>query len=204
VSSNFQHYSWIVKLIFSLSSLAAVDTHTAQQIVHECFTGCLAKNRSIILVTHHSNLCLPVASYVVDLEAGQIHQHGANPTAKQSTTEEIAPVERQQNASDSSPTLYIPELAADKGSSGTATPAYSEGSESTSVGIKLIEDEARAEGSVSMRVYLTYIRAAGIICWILTLVLMLLIRLINIGDQVSVLPHDGFCPSTFLFTAISC
>ncbi|XP_006460356.1 hypothetical protein AGABI2DRAFT_203369 [Agaricus bisporus var. bisporus H97] len=165
--------------------LAAVDTHTAQHIVHECFTGSLAENRAIILVTHHSNLCLPVASYVVDLEAGQIRQHGANSaSAKESTTEGIVLAEGQRSANDSSPTLYIPELSViDKGVSGTVTPAYSEGSESTTVGIKLIEEEARAEGRVSMRVYLTYIHAAGVICWILTLLIMFLIRLINIGNQ---------------------
>lgn len=176
------------ELLFLPSSLAAVDTHTAQHIVHECFTGSLAENRAIILVTHHSNLCLPVASYVVDLEAGQIRQHGANSaSAKESTTEGIVLAEGQRSANDSSPTLYIPELSViDKGVSGTVTPAYSEGSESTTVGIKLIEEEARAEGRVSMRVYLTYIHAAGVICWILTLLIMFLIRLINIGNQVSV------------------
>jgi hypothetical protein len=49
---------------------------------------------------------------------------------------------------------------------------------------KLIELEARAEGRVSWRTYLTYIRAAGIISWIFTILLMLLIRVINIGNQV--------------------
>jgi hypothetical protein len=50
---------------------------------------------------------------------------------------------------------------------------------------KLIEVEARAEGRVSWLTYVTYIRAAGTISWILTILLMLLIRAINIGNQVT-------------------
>ena len=49
---------------------------------------------------------------------------------------------------------------------------------------KLIEEEARAEGNVSLRTYWTYIKAAGLMCWVLTLTLVVLIRLINIGNQV--------------------
>ncbi|PSR81584.1 hypothetical protein PHLCEN_2v6350 [Hermanssonia centrifuga] len=48
---------------------------------------------------------------------------------------------------------------------------------------KLVEAEARAEGRVSLRSYLTYIRAAGIIAWILTLLLVIQMRLINIAVQ---------------------
>jgi hypothetical protein len=49
---------------------------------------------------------------------------------------------------------------------------------------KLVEVEARAEGRVSVRSYATYIRAAGLPAWIFTVVLLLLIRAINIGNQV--------------------
>ena len=50
---------------------------------------------------------------------------------------------------------------------------------------KLVDEETRAEGRVSLRTYWTYIKAAGIVCWILTFAFMLLIRLINVGFQVS-------------------
>jgi hypothetical protein len=50
---------------------------------------------------------------------------------------------------------------------------------------RLIEVEARAEGRVLWRTYMTYIRAAGIVSWVLTILLMLLIRAINIGNQVN-------------------
>ena len=50
---------------------------------------------------------------------------------------------------------------------------------------KLVDEETRAEGRVSLRTYWTYIKAAGIVCWIFTFAFMLLIRLINVGFQVS-------------------
>jgi len=50
---------------------------------------------------------------------------------------------------------------------------------------KLVEAEARAEGRVSLKSYWTYIRAAGLWAWVFTFVLLVLIRVINIGNQVS-------------------
>ncbi|KAG8695771.1 hypothetical protein FRC09_008944, partial [Ceratobasidium sp. 395] len=48
---------------------------------------------------------------------------------------------------------------------------------------KLVDEEARAEGRVSLRTYWTYIRAASIWSWFATLVLLLALRGITIGSQ---------------------
>jgi hypothetical protein len=50
---------------------------------------------------------------------------------------------------------------------------------------KLIEVEARAEGRVSARSYVTYIRAAGLPAWFFTIIILLVIRAIDVGNQVS-------------------
>jgi ABC-type methionine transport system ATPase subunit len=162
--------------------------HTAQHIVKSCFSGILAENRTIILVTHHISLCLPSASYVVELEAGQVLHHGAkSQLAQEDVLDETVEAEDQPNTEiEDSPTLHIADLSvADFSGSGTATPAYSPGSDSGSVNGKLIEAEARAEGRVSLRTYLIYVHAAGVVCWILTILVLLLIRFIDIGNQVS-------------------
>ncbi|KAJ3575801.1 hypothetical protein NP233_g845 [Leucocoprinus birnbaumii] len=167
--------------------LAAVDMHTAQHIVKSCFTGSLAENRTIILVTHHITLCLPIASYVVELDAGKVLHHGATTELAQGNVlTEIIEAEDQPSADiEDSPTLHIPELSvADLSGSGTTTPAYSLGSDVGSVDGKLIEVETRAEGRVSVRTYLTYVYAAGISCWTLAILVMLLIRVIGIGNQI--------------------
>lgn len=176
--------------------------HTAQHIVKTCFTGCLAENRTIILVTHHISLCLPIASYVVELEAGRVLHHGTKAElAQRDILEDIVQAEDQPSTDDDdSPTLHVSDLSvADVGNSGTVTPAYFPESDSDSVDGKLIEAEARAEGRVSLRTYLTYIYAAGIVCWILTILVMLLIRFINIGNQVGItLLCFSFCNSSLL------
>ena len=59
------------------SSLAAVDMHTAQHLVHKCLTGDLARERTIILVTHHVSTCLPAASYLVEISEGRILHQGS-------------------------------------------------------------------------------------------------------------------------------
>ncbi|KAF9453004.1 P-loop containing nucleoside triphosphate hydrolase protein [Macrolepiota fuliginosa MF-IS2] len=167
--------------------LAAVDMHTAQHIVKACFSGSLAENRTIILVTHHITLCLPIASYVVELGAGQPLHHGPKTDlAQQDVLEDIVQAEDHPSITDDdSPTLHMPDLSmVDLNGSGTATPAYFPDSESDSVDGKLIEIEARAEGRVSLSTYMTYIYAAGIACWVLTIFIMLLIRFVNIGNQV--------------------
>lgn len=52
--------------------LSAVDAHTAKHIVDHCFKGPLMQDRTVILVSHHVQLCAPIASYVVCLENGSV------------------------------------------------------------------------------------------------------------------------------------
>ncbi|KAJ7631233.1 P-loop containing nucleoside triphosphate hydrolase protein [Roridomyces roridus] len=164
------------KCILLDDPLAAVDSHTAQHIVANCLTGPFARNRTIILVTHHISLCLPVAHYLVELAHGQVLRQGTIKSFEESgilqkvvETEDVEFHDEQQLEDDDMP-------AENEADPETQPVKRSDG--------KLIEAETRAEGRVSLRTYLTYIRAAGIFSWIFTLFLMLLIRFINIGNQV--------------------
>ena len=49
---------------------------------------------------------------------------------------------------------------------------------------KLIDAEKRAEGRVSYKTYWTYVRAAGVRTWIVTVFLMIFIRLVTVTNQV--------------------
>ncbi|KAF5323393.1 hypothetical protein D9611_005605 [Ephemerocybe angulata] len=154
--------------------LAAVDMHTAQHIVKNCFTGPLSEDRTVILVTHHISLCAPVATYLVELSEGKVlHQGNTDDLRSRGLLQTIVKKEEKpyvhpENV-DTSPVV-------DESKGFAATRPLSNG--------KLIEVERRAEGRVSLRTYLTYIKAAGIFCWILTFILLIAIRLINIGAQV--------------------
>lgn len=154
--------------------LAAVDMHTAQHLVSNCLMGDLARNRTIILATHHIGLCLSSASYLVELSQGTVLREGSIQELQalnllQTVIEtEDEPFSHDDNAK-------TPDNEAD---------VLDTTRKSRSSNGKLIEEESRAEGRVSWRTYLTYARASGLFSWLLTITLMLLIRFINIGNQV--------------------
>lgn len=161
--------------------LAAVDMHTAQHLMKKALSGELARGRTIILVTHHISLCLPIASYLVELSGGSILRQGSTQDLRERgqleklvEEEDVPPMEAESQSSTSEM-----ENEADLVDPDLETQAKTKTSDG-----KLIEAEARAEGRVSARTYLTYIRAAGLYSWFLTVILMVLIRLITIGNQV--------------------
>ncbi|KAF5860528.1 hypothetical protein ETB97_001428 [Aspergillus alliaceus] len=51
---------------------SAVDVHTARHLFNHALTGELAQGRTRILVTHHVQLCLPKAKYMVSLDNGTV------------------------------------------------------------------------------------------------------------------------------------
>jgi len=127
-------------------------------------------------VTHHISLCLPAASYLVELSRGEVLRNGAIQDFKDlGQLTEI--VEAEDEVPEDPPLVQGPENEAD------TDQQFQDQSRATRG--KLIEVEARAEGRVLWRTYITYVRAAGLVSWILTILLMLLIRAINIGNQVN-------------------
>ncbi|KAL2171894.1 hypothetical protein VTG60DRAFT_1281 [Thermothelomyces hinnuleus] len=52
--------------------LSAVDAHVGKLIVDQALTGGLAHGRTRILATHHAELVMPYASYVVRLRSGEV------------------------------------------------------------------------------------------------------------------------------------
>ncbi|KIK07255.1 hypothetical protein K443DRAFT_129256 [Laccaria amethystina LaAM-08-1] len=166
------------KCILLDDPLASVDMHTAQHLVEHCLNGELVRGRTIILVTHHIALCLPTASYLVEIEQGRVIRQASIQelkdqgifstvvqTQEKSPSQEHCDPRPKQNEADAlgiNDRSKLPRQATDG---------------------KLIEAEARAEGRVSTRTYMTYIRAAGLLPWLITITLLLLIRFINIGNQ---------------------
>ncbi|KAG8813717.1 hypothetical protein FRC17_001460, partial [Serendipita sp. 399] len=65
------------KIILLDDPLAAVDMHTARHLVQYCFGGPLMIDRTVVLVTHHVKLCLPLADYLVEIQGGSIEKQGS-------------------------------------------------------------------------------------------------------------------------------
>ncbi|OBZ72651.1 ATP-dependent bile acid permease [Grifola frondosa] len=161
--------------------LAAVDMHTAQHLVKNALVGDLARDRTIILVTHHISLCLPLASYLVEMSAGSVLRHGSTQELREQgeldklvKTEDVADEDKTQS-SVTEVDNQVELQNQDEEQDNSVNMQKADG--------RLVEAEARAEGRVSIHTYITYMRAAGVWCWVLTIVLMLLIRGITIGNQ---------------------
>lgn len=163
--------------------------HTAQHLVKRALSGDIVRNRTIILVTHHITLCLPIASYLVELSSGSVLRHGSTQDLhdkgqleKLVEAEDIVlPDEAQSSGSEIENEADAPDQIEED----SPKPKPSDG--------KLIEAEARAEGRISTNTYLTYIRAAGLYSWFLTVALMILIRMITIGNQVRHFVTEAYC-----------
>ena len=154
--------------------------HTAQHLVHKCLTGDLARGRTIILVTHHVTICLPAASYLLEINEGTIlHQGTISELEERGLLVKVLEAEEKPF---SDPQLLDQKTSNEEGilPDGTVEPQKRQFSDG-----KLVEIEARAEGRVSVRSYVTYIRAAGLPVWFLTIILLLVIRAIHLGGQVS-------------------
>lgn len=158
--------------------LAAVDMHTARHLFEHCLspTAELIRGRTVILVTHHVSLCLPATGYLVELDKGRVIRHG--------TVEEL----RKQGHL--SQVIEQEDISVPESSSNSVTTTLDEGLVndadeniepldgtikklplSREAG-KLVDAEARAEGRVSYRTYLLYVKSAGWISWVLTLLLL--------------------------------
>ena len=156
--------------------------HTAQHLVKNALTGGIANGRTILLVTHHISLCLPHASYLVELSGGKIlHEGTVQELREQGILQQVVDaediVEEEQEEKIEVKAAENEADIADTKTNGKLDRQRTDG--------KLVEAEARAEGRVSLHSYLTYIRASGIFASFLTLWLLIQIRLINIGVQVS-------------------
>jgi ABC-type methionine transport system ATPase subunit len=139
----------------------------------------LACNRTIILVTHHLTLCLPIASRVLKLDDGKILYQGTIPELESKgllmsiIQAEEEPFPETEPLSDK-PTNDADALVVENGNTEV----------SKLVTGKLIEAEAVAEGQVSLRTYFTYFKAGGVGLWVLIIAIQMAIRSINVVYQV--------------------
>ncbi|KAJ7512914.1 multidrug resistance-associated ABC transporter [Mycena galericulata] len=148
--------------------LSAVDAHTAHHLYHSCLRGELMQGRTVILVSHHVQLCAPGASYIVALDNGRVQFQGNRDEFQasgvmsrlvQSTTANEE--DKNEVAIEAMPTDTQPaEGSDDSQSTAVPSPAIATKKEK-SAPRKLIEEETRAVGRVARDVWATYIKACG-------------------------------------------
>ena len=141
--------------------IAALDHGTASAIVQRVFGGSLMKGRTVILVTHRVDLCVPLADQVIEIHEGRAnrldktsfttHEGGLRSTSPEPTREEDEILKHDQDEANA-----VPE--------------------------KFIEEEHRAKGGVVASVYWQYVKAGDLRLWfglVLAIVLFRIARLSN-------------------------
>ena len=157
--------------------LSAVDAHTSAHIYDKCLRGPLLSGRTVILVSHHVQLCAPGASLVLHLDNGMAAFIGSASEYMESTyyAKEQAMDEPDEKPDTPAAKLNNKNLShlmhnANGASSSTTslsdfdTSGSSEDEEPAKPAApprKLIEDEARATGKVSPQVWLYWLKANG-------------------------------------------
>ncbi|KAJ8520309.1 hypothetical protein ONZ45_g2846 [Pleurotus djamor] len=142
--------------------LSAVDAHTAHHLYHECLTGPLMRGRTVILVSHHVQLCTPGASYIVALENGRVQYQGDRKgfqssgimqTLVQSSLQEVGDEKEEAAIEESTPTSSSKQSASE---TTVAAPNVEKKKPR-----KVVEEEKRAVGRISSDVWSTYVHACG-------------------------------------------
>ncbi|GLB42389.1 putative atp-binding cassette transporter [Lyophyllum shimeji] len=161
--------------------LSAVDAHTAHHLYHQCLKGDLMKGRTVILVSHHVQLCAPGASYVVALDNGRVMFEGDRDAFQSSgvirtlvqTTDAAAAADSKEEEVVETMDAFPKETDPNSESSSTIAPV-SDNKVEKKTPRKLIEEEKRAVGRIGRDVWATYILACGK-GWYWTLFLTILI-----------------------------
>ena len=143
--------------------LSAVDSHTAQFLFERLFLGSLLRHRTVVLVTHHVELVLPGAYYLVRMLDGRIDCQGTiKELRSQGVLEDIAhtsELEAKEVEGDHTETIeetQEPTKVSEGAISGNQATRSSKQKKSR----KLVKEEERESGSVKWKIYKTYLVAS--------------------------------------------
>lgn len=139
--------------------LSALDHQTAETIVQKCLTGSIAEGRTVILVTHRTDLCHHIAQQLIEISDGKAH-----------VLDQAVPNSEELSRIESSDSLD--ELSQKR----------KEEREKAAIPEKFMEDEKRAHGSVKASVYWEYIKAGKIRWWTLLVFAVVIYRLVAVGE----------------------
>ncbi|KAH8798081.1 hypothetical protein DL96DRAFT_1539779 [Flagelloscypha sp. PMI_526] len=163
--------------------LSAVDSHTSRFLFEKLLSGPLLADRTVILVTHHVELVLPTAAFVVRMLDGRIDTQG--------TVSELRTLGLLEAITDEGDT--VPEkqeaVTADTTMDMTSKVSSGEDVEENSGQIhkkqmrKLVQEEHREEGSVKFGVYDAYLKASRYWVWGLVLLGVVLYQVCGVGER---------------------
>jgi len=151
---------------------SAVDAHVGRHIFERCISGDLCRGRTIVLATHHVDLCLPKARVVVELAGGAVKSLVTNkPPPPQNevgglslslTAETPSP---QDRSSQQLPMVQKTHPHPDQPVSANPALTDSDAPRVPRKPRKFVYAESRTYGAVRAAIYWAYLRAAGNVWW---------------------------------------
>jgi ABC-type multidrug transport system fused ATPase/permease subunit len=152
----------VAKTVFLDDPLSALDQHTAETIVAKLFRGNLLKDRTVLLVTHRTDLTSSIAKQVVELVEGRAR---------------ILPTDYfNTNATKD----YPPSLA--HGTSATMETVDS-AIVDAAVPEKFEEEEHRAHGGIQAAVYWEYMKAGKLRWWLVLALAGITFRILLLANS---------------------
>lgn len=165
--------------------MSAVDSHTAQWIFDNCITGELMANRTCILVTHNTGLCLASAEHVVVMSNGRVVNQGSG---KQIS--EAVQISKNAFQDGNSTNMQVRNKSPnhdmttnqpnDEVNTFSDQPDCASNEDTTNK----MNEEQKADGKVSWRVYRTYLRAfGGTWFWLILIFAFILQQVSNVSTS---------------------
>lgn len=135
--------------------LSAVDSHTGEAL-YKCLTGRLMRHRTVVLVTHAVDLCLPGAAFVVSMDNGSVVASGSpDQHAFGTSTENGGDLKVDSKLDPMASTFTIEEIAASEDTVEEVLEAHIvEENRAKAEKLKLVQEETQSEGAVKATVYL--------------------------------------------------
>ncbi|KAI0672246.1 multidrug resistance-associated ABC transporter [Trametes maxima] len=165
--------------------LSAVDSHTTRFLYEKLFLGPLLANRTVVLVTHHVELVLPGAHYLVRMLDGRIDTQGTVKELRASgVLDDIAHIEeieahKEEQAVEAAKEDVDPNAGVDAEANGETEGAPKDKKKPR----KLIEEEHRETGSVKWHIYNTYLKASSYWTWAIIILLIFLTQIMGVGEK---------------------
>ncbi|KAF2236282.1 P-loop containing nucleoside triphosphate hydrolase protein [Viridothelium virens] len=147
------------KILFLDDPISALDHQTAETVVRRCLTGPLSEDRTIILVTHRTELCNSIAEQIIEITEGDARVLPSSLPASilKTSDPENASEDDQEESNEEEKDAAVPD--------------------------KFIEDEHRAHGGVQLRIYWEYVKAGKLKWWVILVWLLTTGRLLSLLKQ---------------------
>lgn len=155
----FEYADTFVVLLLD-DPLSALDHQTACTIVCKCLDGPLADSRTVVLVTHRTELCRGLAKQLIEI---------SECTAR--------PLDLSSGIS-----TEVSRVMSSESENTSGEWSQGQEQEKANVPVKFIEDEKRVHGGVRATVYWEYIKAGRFTWWAILLCILVLGRLVDVGE----------------------